>query len=80
MPGPIRPLDSGIPKPKNLKELFPYLYRACSGFFSRLFYIISLVFKTAPHLFVLMCLICVVEGVLPVVGAYISREEYKISR
>ena len=74
MPGPTRPLDSGIPKPKNLKELLPYLYRTSVGFFSRLFYIISLVFKTAPHLFVLMCLICVVDGVLPVVGAYISRD------
>ena len=74
MPNPQRPFESGIPKPKSLQELFPYIYKVCSGFFSRLFYIISLVFKTAPHLFIFMCLICIVEGVLPVVGAYISRD------
>ena len=43
------------------------------GFLSRLFYIISLVWQTAPMLLIVMALLCVLNGVLPVVGAYITK-------
>lgn len=43
------------------------------GFFSRLFYIISLVWETAPWLFIGMVLLCLVDGVMPVIGSYITK-------
>ena len=43
------------------------------SFFSRLFYIISLVWETAPWLFVAMILLCLVDGVMPVIGSYITK-------
>ncbi|MBQ4071993.1 MAG: ABC transporter ATP-binding protein [Clostridia bacterium] len=43
------------------------------GFLSRLFYIIRLVWETAPLLFVGMILLCLIDGVMPVVGSYITK-------
>lgn len=43
------------------------------GFLSRLFYIISLVWQTAPALLILMMALCVLNGLLPVGGAYITK-------
>lgn len=43
------------------------------GFLSRLFYIISLVWETAPLLFVAMIFLCLIDGVLPVCGSYITK-------
>jgi ABC-type multidrug transport system fused ATPase/permease subunit len=51
------------------KGFFPRM----TDFFSRLFYIVSLVWETAPFILILMALLCLFEGVLPVIGAYISR-------
>ena len=48
--------------------------RRVKGFFTRLFYIISIVWKTNPALLFAMTVICVANGVLPVAGAYISRD------
>ncbi len=44
------------------------------GFLTRLFYIFSLVWKAAPALLCAMVLLCLLDGVLPVFGAYISRD------
>ena len=66
--------NDGIPKPKSLREIPSYVAKVVRGFCSRLFYIVKLVWETAPHLLILMCLFCVLEGVLPVVGAYISKD------
>ena len=67
-------LDDGIPKPKRLGEVFPYILKRTKGFLSRLFYIISLVWQSSPMLLVVMSLMCVFDGVLPIVGAYISKD------
>lgn len=63
-----------IDKPKSIKEIPSYIAKQVKGFLSRLFYIISLVWETAPAILILMALFCVLTGVLPVIGAYISRE------
>lgn len=68
------PQSDGIPKPKSLREVPGYISRVVRGFTFRLFYIVKLVWETAPHLLILMCLMCVFEGVLPVIGAYISKD------
>ncbi len=66
--------DDGIEKPKKLSEVPAYLGKVLRGFFSRLFYIVSLVWEAAPVMLVLMVLLCILDGVLPVVGAYLSAE------
>ena len=51
-----------------------FLFGIVKGFLTRLFYIFSLVWKAAPVLLVAMVLLCLLDGVLPVFGAYISRD------
>lgn len=62
-----------IARPKSIKELPGYLIRRLKGFTSRLGYIIGLVWEASPKILIAMCLLCVLDGVLPVVGAYISK-------
>ena len=73
-PRPPRPQTDGIPKPKSLREVPPYVKKRVTGFFKRLFYIISLVWEAAPFVLIAMMLLCVLDGVLPVLGAYISKD------
>ncbi len=72
-PPPMRKKQRLVDPPKNIKEVPRYLLRVVSGFFTRLFYIIRLVWETGPWLLILMSLLCLVIGVLPVIGAVISR-------
>ncbi len=62
------------PRPRGIKNLIPYMIKQVKSFLSRLFYIVSLVWETAPSILFLMALFCVLNGVLPVIGAYISKE------
>lgn len=71
---PPKPPTDGLRKPKSLREVPGYIWKKVSGFTSRLFYIVKLVWQSAPHLLVLMALLCLIDGVLPVVGAYISKD------
>ena len=66
-----RPTD-GLEKPKSLKEVPGYWAKRAKGFFTRLFYIIGLVWRAAPMMLVFMIALCLLDGVLPVIGAYIS--------
>ncbi len=61
-------------KPKNIRDIPRYLKQVISGFFSRLLYIIALVWETKPSLLFLMSLLCIATGVLPLVGAVINKE------
>ena len=72
---PRRPQWSdGIEKPKRLREVPRFIYLRIKGFFSRLGTIVGLVFHSAPICLFLMLFFCLAEGVLPVIGAYISRD------
>ncbi len=73
MPPRKRP-DDNIEKPKSLKEVPSYIGKVLSGFFKRLFYIIGLVWEAKPSILIAMVFLCVITGLLPVAGAYISRE------
>ena len=73
-PRRLRPPTDGLEKPKSLKELPRYWLTRAKGFFTRLFYIVGLVWRAAPLMLVFMVLLCILDGVLPVVGAYISRD------
>ena len=72
-PPPKTPSD-GIAKPKRISEIPSYLAKLLGGFFGRLFYIVTLVWEAAPLMLVTMILMCIADGVLPVVGAYISKD------
>ena len=61
-----------IPKPKSIKEIPSYLKKLLSGFFGRLFYIFSLVWKTAPWIMIVMSAIALLQGILPILSAYLS--------
>lgn len=72
----MRPLQQETKKPekpKSLKEVPAYLKTIFGGFFSRLFYIYSLVWETRPWMLFVMLFMSVFNGVMPLLGAVISR-------
>ncbi|MBR2343232.1 MAG: ABC transporter ATP-binding protein [Clostridia bacterium] len=73
-PPPFKPMSDGLSRPKRLRDYPRYAAKRIRGFFERLFYIISLVWESAPLMLVFMVLLCLLDGVLPVVGAYISKD------
>ena len=67
--------DTRTEKKKTpLRELPRRALLTAGSFFSRLFYIISLVWSAAPLLLVALVVFCLLDGVLPVLGAYVSRD------
>lgn len=60
------------PKPKSLKEVPTYLKKVIGGFFSRLFYIVKLVWEARPMLLFLMVFMAIFDGIMPVIGSLIS--------
>ena len=60
------------PLPKNIRELPTYLKQICRGFFSRLIYIIKLVWEAKRSLLLMMIFTAAFNGVSPVISAYIS--------
>ncbi len=62
------------PKPKNIKEVPRYLKNIIVSFFSRLFYIFKLVWEANPWILIIMILVALINGVLPVVGTYITAQ------
>ena len=59
-------------KTKEKKPLFARLGEVIRSFFGHLFYILSLVWETKRSLLFVLALLCALDGVLPVAGAYIS--------
>lgn len=62
------------PLPKNIKEIPGYLKRVVSKFFKRLFYIFKLVWNTAPWILILLTVMALVNGLLPVLTAWVASE------
>ncbi len=62
-----------VPPPKNLRDVPRYLRELLGGFFTRLFYIIKLVWKTGSWILFAMMFIAIFQGVMPVVGSKISQ-------
>jgi hypothetical protein len=61
-PPPLKKQTDGVPKPKSIKEIPSYIHKRVRGFLHRLFYIISLVWKTSPIIFISMCILCLANG------------------
>lgn len=60
------------PKPKNIKEVPRYLKNVTKAFFVRLFYTVALVWEAKPSLVFLMAFMAIFNGVIPVLGAFIT--------
>ena len=74
MPPRMKKLDDGIARPKRLRDYPRYYLEKARGFFKRLFYIIGLVWEAAPFMLICMAVLCLLDGTLPVIGAYISKD------
>ncbi len=61
-------------KPKNLRDVPRFLRELLGGFFGRLFYIFKLVWDTGHWILILMLLIALFTGIMPVVGAILSKD------
>ncbi len=60
------------PKPQSFREVPGYLRRLISKFFSRLFYIVKLVWEARPSLLFSMMFMALFNGIMPVIGSLIS--------
>lgn len=63
-----------VAPPKSPADLPRYLGELCGGFFSRLFYVFRLVWKSGPVFLFLMSFVALFNGLMPLVGALISKE------
>ena len=63
-----------VKPPKNPLDVPRYLKELLGGFFSRLFYIFSIVWKSGPIFLFIMCFIALFDGLMPVAGAVISSK------
>ena len=63
----------GVPPPASLRELPCYLGKLVRGFCSRLGYIIRLVWETHPAILLVLLFTSLFNGIMPVLGALISR-------
>ena len=73
-PRPPKPQTDGIQRPHRLRDYPAYICKRAAGFIKRLFYIVSLVWDAAPLTLVAMAFLCLFDGLLPVAGAYISKD------
>lgn len=62
------------PPPKSIKEVPRYIKNVLKGTFSRLLYIFKLVWETRPWILFVMVFMAILNGVMPVVGAFISAK------
>ena len=60
--------------PKGLRDIPRFLVELIGGFFSRLAYIVSMVWKTGPWILIAMVAVALLTGILPVIGSLISKE------
>lgn len=63
-----------VQPPKSISDLPRYLKELFGGFFYRLFYIFSLVWKTGPWILFFLLFVSVFTGVMPVVSSIISKD------
>ncbi len=63
-----------VKPPKSILDLPRYLKELLGGFFSRLFYIFGIVWRSGPAFLILMCFIALFEGLMPVFGALLTSQ------
>lgn len=70
----MKPPRPQVDKPKKLSDLPRFLREFLGGFFGRLFYILKLVFEAKKSILFIMALLCLLDGALPVLTAFVSAE------
>ncbi len=63
-----------VSPPKSFSDLPRYLRELLGGFFSRLFYSFTMVWKTGKWILFTMVFIALFDGIMPVFGALLSKE------
>ncbi|MBE6605283.1 MAG: ABC transporter ATP-binding protein [Ruminococcaceae bacterium] len=63
-----------VKPPKSIFDVPRFLKELLGGFFTRLFYIFSIVWKSGPIFLFLMCFVALFNGLMPVAGAVISAQ------
>lgn len=73
-PPPIKKFNNAPKKPTSIKEVPKFLAKLIGGFFARYAYIFKLVWETSPLILFAMAFSSIFNGVMPILGAYISKE------
>jgi ABC-type multidrug transport system fused ATPase/permease subunit len=60
--------------PRGIGDLPRYLKEVTGGFFSRLAYIVGMVWRTGPWILIVMTLTAIFSGIMPIVGSLLSKE------
>lgn len=68
------PHEGEVRKRREKRGIRGFFHEMIFGFCSRLLYIISLVWEAKKSILLVLTLLCLLDGVLPVVGAYIGAE------
>ena len=63
-----------VPKPKSIKEVPSYLKKLFIPFFSRMTYIIRLVWEASPGILFVMMFMALFNGLMPIAGSLIEKE------
>ena len=63
-----------VPKPKNVREVPSFIFNVVKNFFSRLFYIVGLVWQTRPWILFALLFIAIIQGFLPVIKSLVGAE------
>lgn len=63
-----------VAPPASPRDFFRFLGEILGGFFSRLFYVFRLVWESGPVFLFLMSFVALFNGVMPLLGALISKE------
>ena len=71
---PMRETKKLVERPKGIRDLPRFLREWIGGFFGRLGYIFRLVWDTGHWILLLMLSIAIFTGVMPVVGALLSKD------
>ncbi len=73
MPPPPNFQYKTIEKPKSFRDIPRFLREITSSFVSRMAYIVKLVWDTGHWILFVMSLISLLQGILPIIGSYISK-------
>ncbi len=73
MPPPMPYEHKKVAPPKNFKDLFRYLKEVLGGFFTRFFYIVSLVWDSGKWILFLLSFVALFQGVAPILNSLISK-------
>ena len=63
-----------VAPPKDFKDLFRYLKEVFGGFFTRFFYVVTLVWASGKWIMFLLSFIALFQGITPILGSLISKE------